>query len=152
MKSRIRFIVAIGVAAALGAWLFMAALGATGATRQHVGPSQAKGGGDYRLNGLVAPGAPLEAAQAAQTADGLRFVVRDKKDPAQTITVVYRGQVPDAFRSGREITVDGRYVNGVFQGDRDSLVTLCPSKFSATETNPHEGATPPAGASPHAAE
>ncbi len=152
MKSRLRFIIAIGIAVALGTWLILTALGATGATRQHVGPDKAKGPGDYRLNGIVVRGAPVDAAQAAATADGLRFTVRDKKNAAQTITVVYHGQVPDAFKAGREITVDGRYDGKVFQGDRDSLVTLCPSKFSATDENPHINEGMPEGPSPHAAE
>lgn len=146
MKSRARFIIAIGVAVALGAWLILTALGASGATREHVGPAQAKGSGEYRLNGIVAPGAPVDAAGAAATPDGLRFVVRDKKNPSETIPVVYRGTVPDAFKSGREVVIDGRFDGTTFQGDRNSLVTLCPSKFAEKEKrgekNPHANGEP----------
>jgi cytochrome c-type biogenesis protein CcmE len=63
--------------------------------------------------------------------------VRDKDDPSQTVTVVYRGNVPDAFKVGREVVLTGRSENGVFVGERNSLITLCPSKFSDTETAPH---------------
>ncbi|MCB0882935.1 MAG: cytochrome c maturation protein CcmE [Thermoleophilia bacterium] len=149
MKSRLRFIIALGVAVALGTWLILTALGATGATKQHVGPAQAKGSGEYRLNGIVAPGAPTDAAGAAATSQGLRFVVRDKKNPAETITVVYRGTVPDAFKSGREVVVDGRYDGTTFQGERNSLVTLCPSKFKEMKgPNPHDKGMPMDGTSP----
>ncbi len=152
MKSRARFLIAIGVAVALGTWLILTALGASGATREHVGPAQAMGSGEYRLNGMVASGVVQDAAGAAATSQGLRFVVRDKKNPGQTIPVVYRGTVPDAFKAGREIVVDGRYDGRVFQADRNSLVTLCPSKFAAKaaagEKNPHDSGTPMAPASP----
>lgn len=142
--------VALGIAGLLGAWLIVTALGGAGATKQHVGPAAATGSGEYRLNGIVAPGAPQDAAKRALTADGVTFTVRDKKKRDDTITVVYRGKVPDTFKSGREITIDGRYENGAFQGDRDTLVTLCPSKFSTrTGPNPHEnGDLPPVDAVP----
>jgi cytochrome c-type biogenesis protein CcmE len=45
--------------------------------------------------------------------------------------VVYTGIVPDPFRVGREVIVTGKYRNGTFVGERDSLVTKCPSKFQA---------------------
>jgi cytochrome c-type biogenesis protein CcmE len=77
----------------------------------------------------VAPGSPADAAERAQTSEGLRFVVRDKVNPKSTVPVVYRGSVPDAFKDGREIVVTGRMENGVFQADRGTLITLCPSKF-----------------------
>ena len=42
------------------------------------------------------------------------------------------------FREGREIVVEGSMQNGVFVGDKDTLLTKCPSKFSeeaADDTN-----------------
>jgi cytochrome c-type biogenesis protein CcmE len=44
--------------------------------------------------------------------------------------VVYRGSVPDQFKLGRHVVVNGHYVHGVFTAKRDSLVTKCPSKFT----------------------
>ena len=52
--------------------------------------------------------------------------------------VAYTGERADAFREGREIVVDGLDENGVFVGDKDTLLTKCPSKFSeeaADDTN-----------------
>ena len=45
--------------------------------------------------------------------------------------VVYTGVVPDPFRVGREIVVTGHLRGGTFVGERDSLVTKCPSKYQA---------------------
>jgi cytochrome c-type biogenesis protein CcmE len=47
------------------------------------------------------------------------------------VPVVYRGSVPDQFKLGRHVVVDGRYRNGVFVAKPDSLVTKCPSKYTA---------------------
>lgn len=60
---------------------------------------------------------------------GLHFRVRDVKGTA-SLPVLYRGSVPDLFRTGRDISVDGRFRNGVFAGKRDTLVTKCPSKYT----------------------
>ena len=45
--------------------------------------------------------------------------------------VSYTGALPDPFRDGREIIVDVRKQGATFVGERDSLVTKCPSKFTA---------------------
>jgi cytochrome c-type biogenesis protein CcmE len=46
------------------------------------------------------------------------------------VPVSYTGTVPDPFRDGREVIVQGRLRDGTFVGERDSLVTKCPSKFT----------------------
>jgi cytochrome c-type biogenesis protein CcmE len=45
------------------------------------------------------------------------------------VPVVYKGSVPDLFRSGRDVVVDGRLRNGVFVAVPNTLVTKCPSKY-----------------------
>lgn len=130
MKSRSRFAIALTLAAVLGGWLIWTSIG--GSLETYTSPSglvTTSDGTTYRLNGTVAPGSPADAAERAQTPEGLRFVVRDKEDAAATVPVVYRGNVPDAFKDGREVVVTGRMENGVFQADRGTLITLCPSKF-----------------------
>lgn len=143
MKSRSRFAIALTLAAVLGGWLVWTSIG--GSLETYTSPAGlTKGDGTtYRLNGKVAPGAPHDAAERAQGAAGLRFVVRDKKDAMTTVTVVYRGSVPDAFTVGREIVVTGRMKDGVFVAERGSLVTLCPSKFM--DKAAAEGRTMPGG-------
>jgi cytochrome c-type biogenesis protein CcmE len=67
------------------------------------------------------------------TGDGhdraLRFHLRDR-DGAATVPVVYRGSVPDLFKSGREVVVEGKLVNGTFVAVPGTLVTKCPSKYA----------------------
>lgn len=65
-------------------------------------------------------------------AGGLRFLLRDVKDPsAPTVKVVYTGSVPDLFASGRDIVVDGELRNGTFVATPGTMVTKCPSKYTA---------------------
>jgi cytochrome c-type biogenesis protein CcmE len=128
MSSRIRFVAALALAAALGVALLYSSLG--GALETYAGPSELAGAKTYRLNGTVAAGAPRDAAERAQSGEGLRFTVVDKEDASRTVPVLYRGSVPDQFRAGREVVVTGRLQGGTFVARHDSLVTLCPSKFS----------------------
>jgi cytochrome c-type biogenesis protein CcmE len=130
VRSRLRFIVAISLAVGLGVWLAWTSLG--GSLETYAGPGELAAASDdtYRLNGRVAPGAPTDAAARAQSTQGLRFTVVDKEDPAQRVAVLYRGSVPDQFKAGREVVVTGRVQDGTFVARNDSLITLCPSKFS----------------------
>ena len=48
--------------------------------------------------------------------------------------VRYEGVLPDPFRAGREVIVNVRKQGGVFIGEKDSLITKCPSKFTAEKT------------------
>ena len=59
----------------------------------------------------------------------LRFLLRDRSGTA-TVPVVYRGSVPDLFKPGREVVIEGALVGGTFVGKRDTLVTKCPSKYA----------------------
>ena len=131
MRSRLRFIIAIGLAVVLGAWLAWTSLG--GSLETYAGPGEieaAHSDTTYRLNGRVAPGAPTDAAAKAQSAAGLRFTVVDKQNEHQRVRVLYRGTVPDQFKVGREVVVTGSVEEGTFVAKNDSLITLCPSKFT----------------------
>ena len=59
---------------------------------------------------------------------GMRFRLRDVEGSA-TVPIVYRGSVPDPFRLGRDVIVEGKMQNGTFVADR--LITKCPSKYRA---------------------
>jgi cytochrome c-type biogenesis protein CcmE len=85
----------------------------------------AQPGQSYQLTGKVVPGYRHEGAT-------LLFRVRDRNGTA-SVPVRYSGAVPDPFRAGREVIVDVRKQGGVFVGEKDSLVTKCPSKFSKSE-------------------
>jgi cytochrome c-type biogenesis protein CcmE len=60
----------------------------------------------------------------------IRFVLKDDGSAA-TVPVSYRGSIPDAFKATRHIIVTGQMRGGVFVAEPDSLLTKCPSKYSA---------------------
>jgi cytochrome c-type biogenesis protein CcmE len=62
----------------------------------------------------------------------LEFRVRDRTGNA-SVAVSYAGAVPEPFREGREVIVTVRRRGAGFVGERDSLVTKCPSKFVAAK-------------------
>ena len=115
--------VALSVAAVLAVFLIYTAIaGGTPSLR----PSQLAGhSGRVSLTGMVVG----QVAGDAHQASGLRFTLRDRNGTA-TVPVVYRGSVPDLFRSGRDVMIDGRLRNGIFVAYPGTLVTKCPSKYS----------------------
>ena len=123
-----RLVIALSVAAVLAVFLLYVSI-AGGRTAQ-VKPSELAGHrGKVSLVGRVV--GPVHGAGYAR--NGLRFTVRDVKG-TKTVPVVYRGSVPDQFKSGRDVVVGGRYTHGVFVAKKDSLVTKCPSKYSPKKT------------------
>jgi cytochrome c-type biogenesis protein CcmE len=121
-KRKIRLFVALGAAVLLaGGLMFTSFTADTPATT----PSQllaSKGSGDYKLTGKVVDGS------VKRQGENLTFAVRDRNGRA-SVPVKYSGVVPDPFRDGREVIVDGKLQGGTFVAERDSLVTKCPSKF-----------------------
>ena len=91
-------------------------------------PSELEGKtGHVTLVGKVQPG-----YKGDPYGDGLRFQLRDRKGSApERITVLYKGSLLDQFRENREVSVKGELRNGIFVARKDSLVTKCPSKFTA---------------------
>jgi cytochrome c-type biogenesis protein CcmE len=122
-KRKIRLVVALGVAVLLAGALVYTSFSAASEAKE---PSQLLGvsGGNYELTGRVVKGS------VQHRGEGLRFRVADRDDTSQSIPVSYTGTVPDPFRGGREIVVTGTVERGVFVGERDTLVTKCPSKFT----------------------
>ena len=121
-----RLVLALSVAAALAVFLLYTSI-AGGGTPQ-LRPSQVPG--HHGTIGLV--GRVVKPVRGdAYGPQGLRFRVRDVKGDA-TVLVVYHGQVPDLFRAGRDVVLQGRLPlrNGAFVAKRDSLVTKCPSKYT----------------------
>jgi cytochrome c-type biogenesis protein CcmE len=47
---------------------------------------------------------------------------------------VYTGSVPDLFKVGRHLVVDGTLRDGVFVAEKDSMVTKCPSKYAPSSS------------------
>jgi cytochrome c-type biogenesis protein CcmE len=123
-KRKIRLVVALGVAVLLAGALVYTSFNASTEAKE---PSQllnAAPGTSYDLTGRVLAGS------VRREGEGLRFRVADRDDASQSIAVTYSGTVPDPFRGGREIVLTGTVENGLFVGERDTLVTKCPSKFT----------------------
>ena len=122
-KRTIRLIVALSAAVLLAGALVYTSFSASSEART---PGQlvesASSGRSYQLTGRVLPG-------YHRVGRSLLFRVRDRKGSA-SVPVRYAGAVPDPFRAGREVIVTVRKQGGVFVGERDSLVTKCPSKFT----------------------
>jgi cytochrome c-type biogenesis protein CcmE len=126
-RSPARLVVALSVAAILAVFLIYTAI--SGAGTPSVRPSQLAGhAGRVSLVGNV-----LGPVTGDPHAGGLHFRVRDIKGTT-TVPVVYTGSVPDLFRAGRDVVVDGRMRNGTFQAVPNTLVTKCPSKYSPAKT------------------
>lgn len=125
-RSPARLVIALSVAAVLAIFLIYTSLaGGTPSLR----PSQLAGhSGKVSLTGKVV-GKPSGDAHGA----GMRFTLRDVQGSA-SVPVLYRGTVPDLFRSGRDVNVQGQLRNGVFVAVPGTLMTKCPSKYSPTPT------------------
>ena len=123
-RSPARLVLALAVAAALAVFLLYTSI--AGGTSPSLRPSQlaGHGGQTVQLAGLV-----LGPVRGDPHGAGMHFRLRDI-DGKATVPVVYMGSKPDLFRVGRHVYLKGRLANGVFVGQRNSLVTKCPSKYA----------------------
>jgi cytochrome c-type biogenesis protein CcmE len=123
-KRRIRLVVALTAALLLSSALIYTSFSASS---EAVTPSRLAAGADsgraYQLTGKVVDGSVRDIP------GGKSFRVRDRNG-STSVAVRYVGAVPDPFREGREVIVTVRKHGATFIGERDSLVTKCPSKFS----------------------
>ena len=115
-----RLVIALSIAGVLA--IFILYTSAFGRGTPSIQPSQLAGHrGTVSLVGKVT---------GSYTGNGhdtpLRFHLRDRNGTA-SVPVAYRGSVPDLFKSGREVVVEGKLSGGTFVAD--SLVTKCPSKY-----------------------
>ncbi len=76
-----------------------------------------------RVNGQVAPGTVEQEAQGRI----LRFTIIDIEGE-ESLPVIYQGVVPDTFKVGNEVVVEGQLnSDGIFQAH--TLMPKCPSKY-----------------------
>ena len=97
----------------------------------------------YFLNvseALAAPADQLKAARLfgtvaedgltpAEDGLGVRFKLEDKDHAATTLWVEYRGAVPDTFKAGAEVIVEGGVADPGACFQAKTLMTKCPSKY-----------------------
>ena len=91
-----------------------------------------------RVAGRVTAGSLQKQTSAKGTA--MTFTIGDFVGPDHvpvegTVPVAYTGVVPDMFAEGRDVIVEGKYVDGVLQAH--AVMTSCPSKY---EPKPGEAA------------
>jgi cytochrome c-type biogenesis protein CcmE len=124
-KRTVRLIVALGAAVVLASALIYTSFSAASPA---LSPSQllrtAQPGRSYQLTGRVLAGSVHRNGAV------LDFSVADRAG-GSVVPVVYTGTVPDPFREGREVIVTVQRQAGRFVGERDSLITKCPSKYKA---------------------
>ena len=73
-----------------------------------------------RVGGTVLEGSVHWFPEARQ----LNFII---KDDQTMVPVVYHGIVPDSFKQGKKVLVEGVYANGVFTAGQ--IMPTCPSKY-----------------------
>ena len=118
-----RLVIALSVASALAVFLLYTSL--AGSATPSLTPRSVVGHtGEVTIAGAAV--GPLSGD--AHGATGLRFTLREIGGTAR-VPVVYRGSVPDLFKLGRHVFLQGRLHNGVFEAVPGSLVTKCPSKY-----------------------
>ncbi len=74
-------------------------------------------------------------AQGLQYAEkkGVRFQIEDKKDHTRSLWVEYNGAVPDTFKPGAEVIVEGHMERQSDTFAARTLMTKCPSKYQKEE-------------------
>jgi cytochrome c-type biogenesis protein CcmE len=127
-KRRVRLVVALTVALSLAGALVYTTFSAASPERIPSQLSTAQAGQTYKLGGKVVAGSVKRGE------DSMTFQVQDPKGKAK-VDVRYSGSVPDPFREGREVIVTVKRDGNGFVGQRDSLVTKCPSKFQNSDSS-----------------
>ena len=124
-----RLVIALSVAAVLAVFLLYTSI--AGGGNPSIAPSELGGrAGKVQLAGVVV-GPVSGDAHAA----GLRFKLRDIGGSRDTgVLVRYTGSVPDLFKVGRHVVVNGQLRHGTFVAEPGSMITKCPSKYAPKQS------------------
>jgi cytochrome c-type biogenesis protein CcmE len=126
-----RLVIALLVAAVLAVFLLYTSI--AGGGNPSIAPSELAGRtGKVQLAGRVVGPVTGDAH-----AGGLRFALRDIGGRStSSVRVRYTGSVPDLFRVGRHVVLDGRLRSGTFVAEPGSMITKCPSKYVPERSDP----------------
>jgi cytochrome c-type biogenesis protein CcmE len=124
-----RLVIALSVAGVLAVFLLYTSI--AGGGNPSVAPSELAGHtGDVQLAGLVVGPVRGDAHDG-----GLRFRLKDiSGDKRMSVAVLYTGSVPDLFKVGRHVVVDGELRKGMFVAQPGSMITKCPSKYAPKQS------------------
>jgi cytochrome c-type biogenesis protein CcmE len=127
-RSPARLVIALSIAAVLAIFLLYTSI--AGGGTPSIQPSQLRGRTDKVVLGgrVIGP-----VTGTSRSAGGLRFRLRDPRGTA-SVPVVYHGSVPDLFKVGRDVAVTGTLRNGTFVSAPGTLLTKCPSKYTAAKS------------------
>jgi cytochrome c-type biogenesis protein CcmE len=130
-KRTVRLVVALSAAVVLASALIYTSFSAASPA---LSPSQllhqAQPGRSYELTGTVL------AHSVVRNGAVLNFSVADRAGSTTAVVpVAYTGTVPDPFREGREVIVTVEKQGGQYVGERNSLITKCPSKYKETPSS-----------------
>jgi cytochrome c-type biogenesis protein CcmE len=125
-------VIALSVAAVLAIFIVYTAVAGAGTPQLQPSDLAQRAHGNVLLVGKVV-GLPTGDAHAAR---GLHFVLRNVNgDMKARVPVSYTGTVPDLFRTGREVVVEGTLRNGTFVAKPGTLSTKCPSKYAPAKSS-----------------
>jgi cytochrome c-type biogenesis protein CcmE len=134
-KRTVRLIVALSAAVLLASALIYTSFSAASPA---ISPSQlvheAQPGRTYVVTGTVAPGSVHHLDNGV-----LDFAVRDRAG-ATAVPIAYTGSVPDPFKEGREVIVTVQKDGAGYVGERNSLITKCPSKYKTAPAGENQNA------------
>ena len=66
---------------------------------------------------------------------GVKFQLEDKDNAQKTLWVVFEGVVPDLFKAGAEVIVEGGLHEGEYFFKAKTLMTKCPSKYEKASSS-----------------
>ena len=92
---------------------------------EFVAKSNAYSDKTVRINGMVATGS--WQSEPKTSTHKFTLTEKDQSQLSVSLPVVYQGAVPDAFKEGAEVVVEGKYSNGTFWAS--NILTKCPSKY-----------------------
>jgi cytochrome c-type biogenesis protein CcmE len=133
-KRTVRLVVALSAAVLLASALIYTSFSAASPA---LTPSQllreAQPGRSYQLTGTVAKGSVHREGAV------LDFAVEDRAGGA-AVALAYTGTVPDPFHEGREVIVTVEKQGDRYIGERNSLITKCPSKYKTAPPSENQNA------------
>jgi cytochrome c-type biogenesis protein CcmE len=124
-RSPARLVIALSVAAALAVFIVYTAVAGAG-TPQIVATQVHK----YQGKAVTLVGTVVATRGDAHSPAGMRLVLSDPNRHTGRVPVVYHGSVPDLYKVGRVVVVDGTLRGGTFRAASGSLSTKCPSKYA----------------------
>jgi cytochrome c-type biogenesis protein CcmE len=126
-KRQVRLVVSLTLAVLLASGLIYTSFASSDSA---LSPSQlireGRTGQSVQLTGTVVKGSVRESPDGA-----LAFRLADRAGGGSAVLVAYSGSVPPAFQQGRELIVTGEVRAGTFVAQPGSMITKCPSKYSA---------------------